>query len=321
MSIYGLKKYGIDVIIFDSSSDNKTEAVVRNFQIDGCTNLKYYRWKGEYDDFSIDNKVIDAYKIFSVEYEYIWIHKDDFIINPDIAYNAIKDAILQKQDIIVINAKYRDIKNIGNKKYNDVLLLFKEQCMQMTILGATIIKKDIIMNIIKNEPLKKEKNYGMWQPIAFFYYFAEKKIIAQSIVDDIWIPNPSTSTNKFLSKNTIKQWGYLWPDLINKLPKYYDKEKSFVLNVQMPDFRPFYAMNLLKLRAIGGLNLKDIKRYQNNILKIAHTSIYKFYIISIIPTVFAKYLVKNENGFLIKFIKAFYYVICGIVPGEKEILE
>lgn len=295
--------------------------MVRNFQIDGCTNLKYYRWQGTYDGFSIDNKIIDAYKLFSAEYEYIWMHKDGLVINADVIYKAIKEPLRQSKEIIVVNANWRDIKNIGSKQYNDVQMLFKEQCMQMTILGATIIKSSVVMDIINTVPLKKGETYGMWQPIAFFKYYAYKKIAAQSIVDNIWIGNPTVCNICNNSKNTIKLWVDLWVDLIKNLPDYYDNEKENALKVIMSDFHPFYALNLLKLRAGGGLRYEDVNKYKNNIKKVTETSIYKFYIISIIPVIFAKYLVKNEDSFFMKFIKACYYVICGIVPGEKEILE
>ena len=62
---------GVDIIIFDSSSDYKTAAVVDNYIIEGLTNLKYIRWQGKWDGFSLDSKVIDAYLMFWEEYEYL----------------------------------------------------------------------------------------------------------------------------------------------------------------------------------------------------------------------------------------------------------
>lgn len=224
------------------------------------------------------------------------------------------------KDIIVVNAPYRDYKGIGDRAYDEPVTLFKEQCMQMTVLGATIIKSTLIMKVIEKIPLQKRKNYGMWQPIAFFEYFADKKIKAVSVVDDIWIGNPCAVSKSFWTTTTT-QWIELWTEMIKELPNCYDKYKKEVLKVQMSDFHPFYVINLLRIRAYGGLTFKDVCKYQKQIPLVTDTSVTKFFLVSCLPKRIAYYISKNENSLLTKFIKGLYCIICGIVPGEKEVLE
>lgn len=315
-----LEQIGIDVIIFDSSDDAKTEAIVKNFQIDGHQNLIYKRWEGEFDGFSLDNKVIDAYKLYANKYEYLWVIRDGLIIQPNNIEKEIICHINDAKDIIILNTPWRDIKKIGNKEYHSSEELFSDQCMQMTILGASIIKSTLIIDIIDKIPLKKHKNYGMWQPIAFFEYLSDKSVKAVSVVADVFTYNPGAPNSSFLKKNTIKQWVELWSEMILNLPDCYSKSKMSVLKVGMSDFHPFYVSSLISLRANGGLYFSDVRRLKDKILLVSDTSVIKFYLISLIPVSFARYISKNDNG-LVKGLKGLYYLVSGIVPGEKEILE
>lgn len=280
----------------------------------------YKRWEGCFDGFSIDNKLIDAYKTFANKYDYLWVIRDDLIIFPDDIEKEIICHINDAKDIIVLNTPWRDIKKIGNREYLSAVELFGDQCMQMTILGASIIRSTLILDIVNKIPLKKYKNYGMWQPIAFFDYFSDKTVKAVSVVANVFTYNPGTPNSSFWQKNTIKQWVELWSEMILNLPDCYSEFKMSVLKVGMSDFHPFYVSSLISLRANGGLCFSDVRRLKDKILLVSDTSVTKFYLISLIPVSFARYISNNDNG-IVKGLKGLYYLVSGIVPGEKEILE
>lgn len=320
MAARELYHIGVDIIVYDSSDDARTESVVRNFQIDGLSNVIYDRWSGKWDGFSLDNKVIDAYKKYSRKYEYLWAHRDGLIVVPKYVNDIIK-LLSNNLDMLIVNTSCRDVKNIGQKIYNKPAFLFKDQCMQMTVLGATIVRTDIIMDIINKIPLEKDVNYGMWQPIAFFQYFSNKSISAKSFVDDVWFGNPSAAKSSFGGKNTMLQWCDMWYDMITKLPSCYDKYKNDVLKVEMSDFHPYRVINLISLRANNGIDYSTVKKMARKIKYVSDTKLKMFYFVSLLPKSCAKFIYNNRDGNIGKILIALYYVIFGIVPGEKEILQ
>lgn len=312
---------GIDIIIYDSSSGTETECVVKNYIIDGLKNIKYVRWCGNFDGFSLDDKVIDAYKDFSDEYEYIWVHRDGLIIDANAIKKSVIPALERDNDFIVVNTTCRDFKNLGNRTYSSPEKLFAEQLIQMTVLGATIIKGELVKKIIKSIPNEKGKTYGLWQPMSIFRYCANKVLYAESIVDNIWIYNTSAAKSSFLGKNTLSQWCDMWCDMIKNLPDCYEPHKEKAMYIYMSDFHPFYAENLLAIRANGGLSVQEVKKCKDKIKYVCNTKIIVFYLISCMPVWLAKLVKKYSHTNAYQLVRAMYYLSFGIVPGEKEILD
>lgn len=321
VSAASLELLGIDIIIYDSSSGEETKCIVKNYIIDGFKNVKYVRWSGNFDGFSLDDKVIDAYKDFSDEYEYIWIHRDGLIIDANAVKRSVLPAVKRNNDFLVVNTTCRDFKNLGNRVYASPKKLFSEQLIQMTVLGATIIKGELIMEIIKSIPNEKGKTYGLWQPMSIFHYLANKTICAESIVDNIWIYNTSAAKSSFLGKNTLSQWCDMWCDMIWNLPDCYTPYKAKAMYIYMSDFHPFYAENLLAIRANGGLTFEEVKKCKDKIKYVCNTNTIVFYIISCMPVWLAKLIKKHSNTNVYQLFRAIYYLLFGIVPGEKEILD
>lgn len=242
-------------------------------------------------------------------------------MNSESIKKKVLPALERNNDYIIINTTCRDYKNIGSKVYTSAVQLFVEQIMQMTILGATIIKSSVVKEIIKKIPNEKGKTYGLWQPMSMFHYIADKRVRAESIVDDIWIYNTLAAKSSFWGKNTLKQWCDMWCDMINNLPSIYDAYKQNAMYIYMTDFQPFYAKNLLSIRANGGLSFSEINKCKEKLKYVCNTPVKVFYIIACVPSSVAKFLIKNNESIVYKIIKYIYFIIFGIVPGEKEIIE
>ena len=271
---------GVDVIIYDSSNDDATKEVVSRYN-SKYPNIKYDTWDGEYDGVSIDNKVIDAYAKYSQLYEYVWVTREGTPINIKEALPKIKDKLLNKYDLIVLDHESRDYKKHGNKDYTDCKLLFKEQAHQMTVLGSTIINSKHIPKIIELVPLDKEKNYGIWQPIAFLTYFAAQRFAAQIFA--LWLPNNKAKTSSHWHKRTLWQWGERWYKSIMALPSIYDEYKPEILKFELIDCKPFSVPFLLNVRKMGGLTFAKIKKYKKYIKHVCNTPLWQFYLIACIP--------------------------------------
>lgn len=306
----------IDVIIFDSSDDERTKNVTMNFQIDGFDNVKYERYDGIYDGFSLDHKVMNAYSRFSEQYEYIWACRDGLIVDADIVAREVFPELEKHSDFIVVNPEWRCEKKLGKKSYRDCGELFQEQCMQMTVLGATIIRSDTIAKILDAIPLQEGKNYGLWQPIAFFEYIADHEFYAVSMETNVWYYNSSGAPKSHWKNATMRQWCCEWYRIILGLPSCYDSYKKEVLKVHMFDFHPFCARELLKIRAGGGMSLVEVIKNSVQMSAVCDTPMWVIRVISLLPKSVARFLSVHIDGKLSKIIRGVYCIIRGIVPGR-----
>lgn len=295
-------KCGIDVYIYDSSDSEDTKYVVdwysRKFD-----NVKYIRWNGKFDGKSIDQKVIDAYKYFSSKYEYVWLSREGTPINIGEGYKKIFDRIKNKFDIIVLNAPWRDIYFTGEKNYCSCTEFFKEQCHQMTILGVTILRSIFLKKVLSENPLNKEKNYGIWQPISFFYTISHTAFKASCIEFNLFLPNNKAHIGSFWHKKILWQWGERWYKVISYLPDCYNSYKENILHFRLIDCVPFSLESICKCKVLGGLTLLQILRNKKYLKFTCNTHFSLFFIISLLPKCLVKVLLKfyskcrNKNAY------------------------
>lgn len=316
-----LRKHCIDVIIFDSSKDERTKNVVRNFQIDGFYNVTYERYDGIYDGFSLDHKVIEAFRQFADKYEYLWVCRDGLIVDGAVAAEEVFPVMDNKPDFIVTNPLWRCEKEYGGKKYTDCTEFFAEQCMQMTVLGATIVKSSTIISILNSIPLEEGRNYSLWQPIAYFEYIANHDFVAEYVEKNIWYYNSADAPKNDGKNKSIHQWCWEWYHVVTNLPACYDPYKKEILKIHMSDFHPFFARELVKIRAGGGLTWKELKRNREILPYVCDTKLGVFYAVALLPKSVCRYLAEHPEGKIGKLLRGIYCVIRGIAPGEVGIEE
>ena len=287
----------VDIIVYDGSKNNDTKNITQMFTAKGFSNIKYQYYSALDKLNSIDRKVISAYEKYSDDYEYLWVTRDSLSINLDKVWAGIIDYMNAAVDLIVVDEKTRDYKNHGSKIYTDCTQYFVEQCHQTTILGASIVRSDVIKNIIKEVPLDMEKNFGIWQPISYLEYFAKHDFVAASWVGDLWVMMPRTLTrNKrgtsFWHKNTLWQWGERWYKAITSLPEVYDEFKPYVLKFELIDCKPFSLLFLANVRKLGGLDIFKVNKYKKYLPYVCDTPIWQFYVLSLIPRIAVNRIVR-----------------------------
>lgn len=292
-----LYDFGVDLIVYDSSDDEATKDVVNNYA-SKYKNIKYDRWDGEYDGVSIDEKVISAYKKYSKNYEYLWTIRDGFIVTINRIAYQLDNIMSENKELIVVDHYIRDIKAHGSKNYTDCALLFKEQFVQMNTLGTYIVKNDFIQKVINEVPLN-DKTYGMYFPVAFFHYYANKDVNAASSVGIPWVYNPGANDSSSWTKKILWQWGYQWTAMIDNLPNVYSKYKNEVCKVKTADFKPFSVPYLMKARYYGGLTFALIDKYKDCLSRVCDIPLWKIYAIACIPAFIAgkveKIITRREN--------------------------
>lgn len=309
-SAWNFKWYGVDLVIYDSSDDDKTAAVVKNFQIDGCDNLFYEYYDGIFDGFSLDHKIISAYKKYIRKYEYIWICRDGVIITIGGCYQEITKLCDKGFDCIVVDAAFRN----GNKKIirtyeraKQAPKFFREQAIRMVTLGTLIFSSELANKFIDKYPIDNS-NYSLWQMIVPFYYYQTGEMKVASVIGDVFIYNDFGTLNSFWNKagKAFEQWVFHWQNVISKLPHIYDCEKASVLKIEMYDFHPFNLSSLIRMRANGGLNISLVNKYKQYLSSISNTSMKKYYLAALLPRFVAALMIRFEDSKIMRNIKKIY---------------
>ncbi len=287
--------FGIDIVVYDSSSDDKTEAVVKNFILDGYDNIIYKRYGGAFDGFSIDQKVIGALQEH-LAYDYIWIMQDEFVPTLRSVYDKLLKIFRDRPEVVVVDSSCRNNGDHYIKKYNDCSLFFLENMARATVMGCLILSNNTAHYAIEHYAID-QSNYSLWLTTVPFYYCAEKHTSPILYIDDIFEYNIASTKNSFWNKSgrAFEQWGYRWDMIINALPSVYDEYKPLVEKIEMSDFHPFSMESLLRMRGNGGLTIRLVRKYQDKIPKVCNTPIWKFVLAAVMPKSVARWLIARPH--------------------------
>ena len=294
-SVKELWFWGIDVVVYDSSSDDRTEAVVKNFILDGYDNIIYKRYRGAFDGFSIDQKVIDALREH-LDYDYIWVMRDGLVPILKSVYDKFLKIFKDRPEIVVVDSSCRNNGDHYIKKYSDCPLFFLENMARATVMGCLILSSNTAHYAIDHYAID-QSNYSLWLATVPFYYCAEKQTAPILYIDDVFEYNIASSKNLFWNKSgrAFEQWGYRWDTIITALPSVYDEYKPLVEKIEMYDFHPFSMESLLRMRGNGGLTLRLIRKYQDKIPKVCNTPIWKFMLAAVMPKSVARWLIARPH--------------------------
>lgn len=304
------RRCGVDIIIYDSSDNDRTEAVVKNYLIDGFDNVKYVRYTGEFDGFSLDHKVISAYREFADDYEYIWLCRDGIIITISECYKMLQKLTKYKFDCIVVDALFRN----GNHKrltiYKSASRFFKNEAVRMVTLGTVILSSRVAKELINTYPID-DSNYSLWQMVVPFHYCIDHKLKIAGYIGNVFCYNAAGTLNSFWNSagKAMKQWVYYWMHIINALPVEYAEHKDQILKIDMYDFHPFYISSLLRMRANGGLNFSLIYQYKSDIPHVSNTPIWKFYMVALTPKYLARWLINRPSSRFVRMLASLYKLI------------
>lgn len=311
--------YGIDFIVYDSSSDDKTKEIVKEYQAQGYDCLKYERYNGDYDGFSLDEKVIEAYKSHYDCYEYLWLMRDGLIINIPLCSSKIYSLMMKKYDVIVVDDYSRDPDCTEPViEYVDSGAFFHDQIHQMTVLGLSIVKSSFIREVIKEQPLDKTLSWGMWQPIAFFHYFSGHPVHAVSFVGSLFLHNVMTRKSAFWTKHLLWQWAERWYIMIDQLPAVYNRYKTTAWRIGMSDFHPFWPWFLVSARAYQGLTWRKYFQNRKYLPYVCDTATWKFIGALLLPSYLCRCMIeKSEQPFTL-FLRRVYHSVVKIYHSLKK---
>lgn len=288
-----LLRFGIDVVIYDSSDDERTRAVTANFQLEDFVNIHYERYTGGFDGISLDEKVMTAYREH-LDYDYIWVCRDGTIPLIGSCYHELLWAVDHGADWIAIDSIYRNEMRWRLKKYDNCVDFFSENSARLSILGASIYKSSFIQEGLETQPLS-EINQGFWQPFAPLHQLAKKAYIAILIIANTGTFNAGSPPKSFWNASLLAAYAGYWYDGVKNLPDVYESAKKAALPIEMSDFHPFHLKSMLSLRAGGGFSLSTYKKYKNRLSQMSDTPPWKFYLAALIPKPLARLLLKIDG--------------------------
>lgn len=281
------RKFGVDIIIYDSSTNDDTYDIVKEIRGKGFYNIMYKRYVGEFDGFSLDHKIMSAYDEFADEYDYLWVCRDGLIPVIEEIIGKLRYFKRKKIDCVIVDTKSRT-GGLEIEKYytslEDCEELLLDQASRLQTLGMLIFSGDFARKLLDSEPLS-EKNYSLWQMAAPFHAFVKNPYSIVFVSRNVFAFNPFAVTTHFWSSASkmMEQWAYRWYTVITSMPREYDSVKSACLMVYTIDFHPFSAKAIVEMRYYGGLSRKMLRKYEYYIEKVTMTPIWFFRLISIIP--------------------------------------
>lgn len=292
--------FGIDIVIYDSSDDRKTEAVVNNFILDGYDNVSYKRYDGELDGVSLDNKVISALRE-NLSHDYVWMLRDGLVPHVGAVYEDLKRIAKKQPNIVIVDASFRNDGIRGTKEYDDCAEVFSDNSSRLAVLGTLILSSKAAEIMISRYPVN-DTNYSLWLAVTPLHYLAESEDTAVQYIGDVFGYNSQGTLDSFWNKSgkAFEQWGRNWYNAISALPAVYDEYKPAALKVDMYDFHPFYLNSLLRMRSNGGLNMKLVRKYSDIIPHVCDTPMWKFKLAARMPKWLAKKLISKPHYRLYK---------------------
>lgn len=220
--------FGIDIYIYDSSSDNETENVIQEYRAD-YRNLYYKHLSA---DICSNIKVLEAYQeiIEAKKYEYLWLCPDYIQLTRQ-GTESVLEHCREGFDICVLN--YRDVENIGEKRYTDINAFFLDCAWHMTSYMATVIKLASFADVDWEEFYKRYTIPGrmLHSHVAFYFEQLAKlpKVKAMHVpVSAAHLRVSSYRKDSLWKKEIYPIWCDYWPDMVHALPDRYQYKEEVI---------------------------------------------------------------------------------------------
>lgn len=278
--VQDLQRFPIDLILYDSSSDNQTENIATFFQQHGGGHIYYARYTPQGDPRSLDHKVFSACKMFCNHYDYLWFTSDGTV--PRIAELFGTLCRLMNQDAELIVLDKQDGVSMKFTRYTDSRGLLCDCGWFMTRMNATVISTALVQQAVETYPVLPDKNFWLWLPFAYYYLLSDRAIQVIRLSDrGIYDVNPNRVDSFWKTEgNALWQWSCVWVDAVEALPPWYDPVKSAVLLSHDAHTHLFSLKSLISMREWNCITLPQISSCRSALKKVTTTPLWCFYIVA-----------------------------------------
>lgn len=245
------KEYGIDIYIYDGSTDMRTEHVVTQFRDKGYDHIHYFHTEKQLSTTeSMIQRCEDA--LHMPDAEYVWFCGDKFIVRPE-HYAKILEYIDKSYDIITIYGFALK----GTRKFNRVSGYADYAMVPITLWGANIIKKKLIEPYSVREEVDKTLSFCIQS--VYLQAIAKCEEFKGVVIDvgnrvNVWsrYQTPSASHSSMWS-----EWVVTWYRFIESLPEDYDDVREKLYNRMDIKMNFFSFRNMLWQRSEGQFGWQD----------------------------------------------------------------
>lgn len=218
----------IDICYFDSSEDDKTEAVVHKW-MNKYQNIQYTRILSKVP---ANRKVMQIYKQYAQyqDYDYLWICGDSLRFSETILRKIIS-VLDSGYDMLVINGI--DQGRIGTREYTDGNELFQDCAWYMTLFGAVIVNVPTMLcdvpwsYIEETYEIPERLNYSHIG--LYFEIICNMKMFrAIHLAADHEISGSQLKPLSEWQQDAFRVLCEYWPSTVNALPDYYKDKWSAI---------------------------------------------------------------------------------------------
>lgn len=283
------RERGIDIYIFDGSTDNRTERVVDGYIAYGYDHIHYYHADPQLAKREcVIQRITNAFHI--PDTKYIWFCGDKFTISPE-HYQEIFTYIEKSYDIITI---YADILN-GTRTYNKASRFVDYAIVPITHWGSTIIRKELIEPYDIRAEIDKTPAFGVQN--IYLQAIADRDEFKGAVID---ARNKGNINSRYCTRSATyslmwSAWVLNWYRFIEKLPPAYDDVKEKLYN--RPDLQMgfFSLRELLRQRSEGQFDYKTYWECREYVKKVIVMPGVVVFCISLLPRSVANWLWKNYD--------------------------
>jgi len=272
---------GVDLILWDTSTDGKTEAIANDYRARGYSNVHYDRYDGPTDRLAIDRKVVAACRKYGEQYPYLWFSSDGTIIDLPAVFPKLKEEL--EKGYVLIGLGHEACPPAQRTEYTDCAALFRDCGWWLTSLTSTVYSSKLLRRAMDVLPLDSPDFRGLWLPMSVFYTIADAPFQMLYLPQaHFWTVNPRRSDSFWkVSGNALRQWGEVWCETIDALPAVYDSDKAAVLKSFDAHIHLFSVRQLVNMKPEGNLSLEKVRRYRPYIDRVTDTPVFWFYFVSI----------------------------------------
>lgn len=245
------REYGIEIYIYDGSTDWRTEQVVLQYREKGYDHIHYFHTDKQLSTAeSTIQRCEDA--LHMPDAEYVWFCGDKFIVRPE-HYAKILEYIDKSYDIITIYGFALE----GTRKFNRVSRYADYAIVPITLLGANIIKKKLIEPYRVREEIDKNRSFSIQS--VYLQAIAKCEEFKGVVIDvgnrvNIWSRYKTQSRSQGYMWSA---WVVNWYRFIESLPEAYDDVREKLYNRMDIKMQFFSFRNMLKQRSEGQFDWKD----------------------------------------------------------------
>jgi len=230
------QEMGIDVYLYDSSTNEETKEVVDAFLEKGIHNLYYVRISPE---IWIDEKLLMIFSGYGLlhKYKYIWPVKDRNFADKPLLEAVLEEAEKDYEAIFleVMDTGICETEKPGRVVYSEAAEFYKDWAWLATSMDVTLFRTDTLLSRIDWEEFQARY---FWNGENQFDHFTvlfhglaqkEKSSVCMLYGKNIYFYTMKSGGSMWI-KDIFNIWGNLWLKVNHAFPSCYDKYKERVIH-------------------------------------------------------------------------------------------